>query len=292
MERSPHKRRFFMASASALLISGGFAGLADAPETIGDPITVTARKMRFTKIEYSVRGPYLKGCVPVPSVGSPAADRVLCSMLQQCLLEGHSGEKRAKACLDERIRQFAEQDMPLETTEASFDTVFDTAPGAPLDNPQTNPPPAAEPPSEITVTGSRARIPTGLWRFVEYSTFSTSRSRVWPPSANQWQSCMTDDDLHAFAKALQTPATFVNDGMPPACRSWKIRIKGNAITGSSSCFLENGAIDQGKLTGHIDTDHIEISKEKRFVMKTPKGPFFTVTRSELSAQRIGECAGR
>ena len=288
MERSPLKRRSLMACAGALLMSGGFAGLADAPETIGEPISVTARKMRFTKIEYSVRGPYLKGCVPVPSVGSPAADRVLCSMLQQCLLEGHSGEKRSKACLDERIRQFAEQDVPLETTDASFNS----APGEPLDNPQSDSPLAAEALSEITVTGSHARIPAGLWRFVEYSTFSTSKSRVWPPSANQWQSCMTDDDLHAFAKALQTPSTFVNDGMPPACRSWKIRIKGNAITGSSSCFLDAGAVDQGKLTGHIDVDRIEISKEKRFVMKTPRGPFFTVTRSELSAQRIGACTKR
>lgn len=288
MQRSTLKRRFFAASSGLVLISGSFAGLADPPETIGEPILVTARKMRTTKIEYTVRGPYLRGCIPHPSAGSPAADRILCKMLQQCLLEGHSGEIRAKACLDDRIRRFAEQDVAIEAAEASFDAEI----GEALAAAQGDAPRPPENPREITVTGSRYTIPPGLWRFVEYSTYSTSRNRVWPPSAHQWQACMTDDDLHVFANALQTPDTFLTDTLPPGCRSWKIRIKGKVISGSMTCFLQGGAIKQGKLTGRIDADRVEITKEERFVMKTPKAPFFAVTQSELSAQRVGECSRR
>lgn len=288
MNRSRLKRRFVAASACLVLIFSGFAGLADPPETVGDPITVTARKMRVTKIDYTVRGPYLTACVPHPSVGSPAADRILCKMLQQCLLEGHTGEVRAKACLDDRIQRFAAQDVPIETASASFEPGVEAS----ADSPRSNTPPLAENPGEITVTGTLHPVPPGLWRFVEYSTYSTSKNRVWSPVAHQWQACLTDDDLHVFANALQTPETFVNDGAPPSCRSWKVRIKGKDISGSLACFVEGGAVNQGKLTGHIDAERIEISKETRFVMKTPKGPFFIVTQSELSAQRIGECARR
>lgn len=288
MERSSLARRFLAASACLFATAGGFAGLADTPETIGDPIVVTARKMRVTKIEYTVRGPYLRACVPNPSVGSPAADRILCKMLQQCLLEGHSGEVRAKACLDERIRQFAEQDVPIATAEASFDAEIKEA----LAAAQSDAPSSPDNPSEITVTGSRHPIPPGLWHFLEYSTYSTSRNRVMAPSARQWQACMTDDDLHVFANALRAPDTFVSLSAPPGCRSWKIRIKGKDISGSLSCFLQGGAINQGKLTGRIDADRVEITKQERFVMKTSTGPFFAVTQSELSARRIGACTGR
>ncbi|WP_395331332.1 DUF3617 family protein [Novosphingobium sp. BL-8H] len=294
MDRSRVKRRFLAASACLILMSSGFAGLADPPETVGDPITVTARKMRFTKVEYTVRGPYLRACMPNPSVGSPAADRILCSMLQQCLLEGHSGEVRAKACLDDRIHRFAEQDVSIATAQAAFDAEIGQMLASAQENtsaqgdanPRGDAPPPAESPGEITVTGSRHPIPPGLWRFVEYSTYSTSRNRGLPPAARQWQACLTEDDLHVFANALQTPDASVNS---PACRSWKIRIKGKDISGSSTCFLEGGAINQGKLTGHVDADRIEVSKEVRLVVKLPKGPFFAVTRSELSAQRIGAC---
>ncbi|TCM19608.1 hypothetical protein EDF56_103251 [Novosphingobium sp. PhB165] len=291
MPPSPLKRRFFTASACLFLMASGFAGLAEAPETIGDPIVVTARKMRITKIEYTVRGPYLRGCVPHPSVGSPAADRVLCAMLQQCLLEGYSGEIRAKACLNDRINRFAAQDVPIGAAEASFET--DIAEN--LGTPQDNAAPAPETSNEITVAGSRHPIPAGLWRFVEYSTHTTSLDRVSPPSVHQWQVCMADDDLHAFANALQTPETFVNNAAPPACRSWKIKVKGKDISGSLSCFLQGGAIKQGKLTGRIDANRIEITKNVHFDAKSPNGrelPFFSTLQSELSAQRIGECTKR
>ncbi|MBT0669283.1 hypothetical protein HT136_13005 [Novosphingobium profundi] len=272
-----------------LFVSGALLGvhaLADPPQG-GDPeIVVMARRMQLIEVEYAVRGNWLVQCAPRQSTGSPAADRMICVLLAQCLREGQTGTKRAKACLNGRIHALAQGGTPEPAGPAPWQEAPPAGAMAPP-GPVTTPSPS--PALEIVVSAKRAELSSGLWDFTELTIHVSSTDRNAPPLADHWQACVSDGDREkALARALEFRRYWANDPVPHACRAWKVRRSGKSLTGTLSCTLPSGATFHGKLTGALDDESLEISRVKKFIGGGGRGKFATTT-SELSGRRLGLC---
>ncbi|KEZ17610.1 hypothetical protein CP98_03357 [Sphingobium yanoikuyae] len=286
-------RRWRRGLALALLGASGTALGTDAPQQAEDEIVVIAGRMKIINIEYALRGPWLRACNLDGTTGTPAADRAICMLLQQCLLDGKTRREEAKQCVNARIDDLANHrgTLPALLNEAALETAA-AGPSVPADE--------AEPSDAIIVTGARHVINPGLWRFTEIGTYVSSVSGHHPPGTRQWEACIPDrrDDL-AIRYAVEGPPLPAGTRMQRECHQWRIKLSGRKFEGRLNCSRPNGGNSYGSMTGSVTGDTLEASAERKTVggrglrgMGMQQPAFFATVKTELSGKRVGVCASR
>ena len=286
-------RRWTRGVALALLGASGAALGTDTPQQAEDEIIVIAARMKIINIEYALRGPWLKACNLDGTTGTPAADRAICMLLQQCLLDGKTRREEAKQCVNARIDDLANHrgTLPALVSEAALETAA-AGQDAQADD--------AEKSDAIIVTGARHAINPGLWRFTEIGTYVSSISGHHPPGTRQWEACIPDrrDDL-AIRYAVEGPPLPAGAGGPHGCRQWRVTVSGRKFEGRLYCGRAHGGFSYGRMNGTVTGDALEASAEHKTVGgrgprgKGPEKPrFFGSLKTELSGERVGVCPGR
>jgi len=286
-------RRWTRGLALALLGASGAALGTDTPQQAEDEIIVIAARMKIINIEYALRGPWLKACNLDGTTGTPAADRAICLLLQQCLLDGKTRREEAKQCVNARIDDLANHrgTLPALVSEAALETA------AAGQNAQAD---EAEKSDAIIVTGARHVINPGLWRFTEIGTYVSSMSGHHPPGTRQWEACIPDrrDDL-AIRYAVEGPPRPAGTRMQRECHQWRITLSGRKFEGRLNCSRPNGGNSYGRMTGSVTGDTLEASAEHKTVggrglrgqgMQQPA--FFATVKTELSGKRVAVCPSR
>ncbi|WP_303761625.1 DUF3617 family protein [Sphingobium yanoikuyae] len=279
--------------ALALLGASGAALGTDTPQQAEDEIVVIAARMKIINIEYALRGPWLKACNLDGTTGTPAADRAICMLLQQCLLDGKTRREEAKQCVNARIDDLANHrgTLPALVSEAALETA-----AAGQDSQADD----AEKSDAIIVTGARHVINPGLWRFTEIGTYVSSMSGHHPPGTRQWEACIPDrrDDL-AIRYAVEGPPRPAGTRMKRECHQWRITLSGRKFEGRLNCSRPNGGNSYGRMTGSVTGDTLEASAEHKTVsgrglrgqgMQQPA--FFATVKTELSGKRVAVCPSR
>ncbi|MEP9401669.1 hypothetical protein [Sphingomonas sp. VNH70] len=156
---------------------------AAAPQPQQDPtvydadIVVIARKLRKVRINYVMRGSWVRSCTAEISSGDERIDRIMCGILRACVKAGHAEVDAAKACIAGRI----------DSLDAAAEAALLANPGARIAA-VPPPPPAARPQRsaptdsdivvtaqiepDIVVTGDRPTMRGGLWQFNRTATMS------------------------------------------------------------------------------------------------------------------------
>ncbi|WP_313332952.1 DUF3617 family protein [Sphingobium yanoikuyae] len=286
-------RRWTRGLALALLGASGAALGTDTPQQAEDEIVVIAARMKIINIEYALRGPWLKACNLDGTTGTPAADRAICMLLQQCLLDGKTRREEAKQCVNARIDDLANHrgTLPALVSEAALEAAA-AGQDAKADD--------AEKSDAIIVTGARHVINPGLWRFTEIGTYVSSMSGHHPPGTRQWEACIPDrrDDL-AIRYAVEGPPRPAGTRMQRECHQWRITLSGRKFEGRLNCSRPNGGNSYGRMTGSVTGDTLEASAEHKTVsgrglrgqgMQQPA--FFATVKTELSGKRVAVCPSR
>ncbi len=254
-------RRWTRGVALALLGASGAALGTDTPQQAEDEIVVIAARMKIINIEYALRGPWLKACNLDGTTGTPAADRAICMLLQQCLLDGKTRREEAKQCVNARIDDLANHrgTLPALVSEAALETA-----AAGQDSQADD----AEKSDAIIVTGARHVINPGLWRFTEIGTYVSSMSGHHPPGTRQWEACIPDrrDDL-AIRYAVEGPPRPAGTRMQRECHQWRITLSGRKFEGLLNCSRPNGGNSYGRMTGSVTGDTLEASAEHKTVVE-------------------------
>ena len=287
------RRRWTRGLALALLGASGAALGTDTPQQAEDEIIVIAARMKIINIEYALRGPWLKACNLDGTTGTPAADRAICMLLQQCLLDGKTRREEAKQCVNARIDDLANHrgTLPALVSEAALETAA-AGQDAQADE--------AEKSDAIIVTGARHVINPGLWRFTEIGTYVSSMSGHHPPGTRQWEACIPDrrDDL-AIRYAVEGPPSPAGTRIQRECHQWRVTLSGSKFEGRLNCSRPNGGNSYGRMTGSVTGDTLEASAEHKTVggrglrgkgMQQPA--FFATVKTELSGKRVGLCPSR